>query len=311
MAVIDGNEKNFLENLACEVRVIVEVKKSTDVTCGNFEGEFTEFGYTNPIKNESYVLGQACYATGEGRVIFVHMKLPGITSLENHVQLSRKENLEYFRDDHLINNYKIDLLKAANWKQLGPRLAGQLGSNYPVLKIGRYLGVDALPNKQFLSISKLPWNYVTIYGGDSLPNFKSLQVDIKNLNVPSYDLYIGNRENLTLSDTKNNTVPIYLEEGNKYPVPKFIWLVVITEGKAAAFIISNNLNASENEITEITAAKVCSSSSKCSEMSWLKTLLADNAYRNTAKGYVVCCPLNDFQFTEMPDMGKKDLLDKI
>lgn len=264
-------------------------------------GELTgrEFGYVNPIKNKSYVLGEACYDLGDGRVTFVHTQLPGITSLENeHVQLSI-QNAEYFNENYPEDSYKSTLLEASNWNHLSPRLKAKLGPAYPVLRLGHYLGVKNLQNKQFLSTLKLPWNYVIINGDINLPNLELLHEDIKNLNVPNYELYIGNHDTLMIRD-----VPIMLRDDG-YPVPKFLWLVVKIGAKAAAFIISNNPDANVNDIEKLCLGK-------CSEMIWLKKLLADNVYKNPKKGYVLCCSLDDFKFKEMPNLGEKlELLDKI
>lgn len=301
--MINGVEKQFLKDLGCELRPIEEVLKPV-AGCSNGM-ESVEFGYANPIKQKSLVLGEACYDTEKGRTIFLHTKLGGADSLVNE-HLST-QNVDYFKQKHPESRYKLDLLIASRLDTLNEHLTTKLGKKIPFLEPRQYLDIKMLPNKQYLSILKLAWNYVVLNGYDHLRNLELLHDDIQRLNVPSYDLYIGSHGILSLPDEKGKIVDIYLKDDEqRFPVAKYIWTVVKTENKAAAFTVLNNPDANENDVI---GENLCPS--KCSQMTWLKSLLMDNAYKNPENGYVLCCSLDDFLkvVSEMPALkGKYDLL---
>lgn len=62
-----------MSELSCEVRAIEEI--ITPVAGCPVKERSVEYGYTNPIKNQSFVLGEACYSTKNGRTIFAHTKV--------------------------------------------------------------------------------------------------------------------------------------------------------------------------------------------------------------------------------------------
>lgn len=298
---MDGLSKGFHKDLGCEVRAIEEILKPIDGCPSSMES--IEFGYANPIKQKSYVLGEACYSIEKGQTIFLHTRLSAIDNFINE-PLSTK-NVDYFNQRHPESKYKLDLLVASRLDTLNERLTEALGKNIPFLEPRHFLGINILPNKQYLSILKLGWNYVVTNGYDHVPNMNLLQNDIQNLKVNGFDVYMGSSGVLQLPNDKGTLVDIYLnDEEKRFPVPKYLWTVVKTENKAAAFAILNNPEANENDVESLCP-------SKCTQISWIKNLLLNDAYKNSAYGYVVCCNLDDFAkaVDEMPPLkGKYDLL---
>lgn len=300
---VNGVEKSFHKDLGCEVRAIEEVLKPVDGCSAGMES--VEYGYANPIKDKSFVLGEACYDTNKGRTIFFHTKCAGFGSTVNE-HLST-QSVDYFKQKHPESSYKLDMLIASRMDQLNERLTTKLGERIPFLEPRQYMDITMLPNKQYLSILKLAWNYVMLNGYDHLLNLRLLRDDIQVMKVPSYDLYMGSHGVLTLPDKNGKTVDIYLEDYPKrFPVAKYIWTVVKSENKAAAFAVLNNPDANENDVI---GENLCPS--KCSQMTWLKNLLLNDAYKNPKNGYVLCCSLDDFMkaIDEMPTLkGKYGLL---
>lgn len=270
--------------------------------------ESIEFGYTNPIKEKSYVLGEACYSRSQGRTIFVHTKLAGIDQPIN-VQL-KTTNHNYFNQKHPDSKYKIDFLMATRLDTLNERLTEKLGSDkIPFLEPRNFINLKLLPNKQFQSTLRLGWNYVVANGYEHLPNIDLLQSDILSLSTKNLDLYTGSHGVLALKNSKGQDVDIYLrdEDDEKvYPVPKFIWTVVKHENQIATFAVYNNPEANEKEIERESFCE-----SKCSQMAWLKNLLSKDSYSNKKNGYVLCCSYEEFSkhVLEMPQLeGKYELL---
>lgn len=295
IAVVNGVEKNFRSDLECVVRVIEEIPKSIE-GCNGDTG--TEFGYFNPIKNKSYVLGEACYHIVAGRVNFVHTKLSG-ASHSDIVEL-KLEGVEHFNQPHLTTDYKFKLLHAAHSNQQKQLFNEFDNDKRPLLRLSHYLGFNTLKNKQLLPLLKLPWNYVIVNGGFSLPNWESLQNDIRNLNIPSYELYFGSRKILQLPKSKSNNNKAEIILTDNYPVPMYLWLLIKTEDKAAAFVVLNNPNAEASDL----AFEPCTS--KCTQLKWLKTLLDKDAYKNRKNGHVWCCELANLNYEELPQLPQRE-----
>lgn len=140
------------------------------------------------------------------------------------------------------------------------------------------------------------------------PNYNHLLTDIMKLQDGPFDLYIGTSSVLSLKNVDDIPVDIYMSPREKrFPVPKYIWMVITTEiGKAATFLILNNIYASEEEVKNTTLCE-----SKCTQMKWIDNLLKENTYKNASNGYVWCCDFKSFSnnIPEMPAMnGTFDLL---
>lgn len=79
--------------------------------------------------------------------------------------------------------------------------------------------------------------------------------------------------------------------------------MVKSENKATAFAILNRGQVSEKD------KHICTS--KCEEISWIKTLLENKQYKKVENGLVYCCEFNEFKrvVTEMPALNNiNDLL---
>lgn len=299
--MVKGEVKNFLRHLACEVRSVEEIERKVDGCPPNAKS--VEFGYANPIQQKSVVLGEACYSTDIGRTIFVHTKLAGAGS-DIAVNLKTEYSDTYFQQKHPDSKYKMDFLMASRLDTLNERLTQKLGTkNVPFVEPRKYIGLELLPNKQFMSILKLGWNYVPVIGYDHMPNLDVLQADIMNLKGGSVDLYMGTYGLLELSGENGAKHEIFMDEyEDRFPVPKYIWVVVKQENKAAAFAI---LNSPEAEEADIDADPICES--KCLEMTWLERLLDDDLYKSINRGHVTCCSYADLRakVTEMPLIDPK------
>lgn len=107
--MVNGEEKDYVSELSCEARAIEEIIISIAGCPKNLRS--IEYGYTNPIKQKSYVLGEACYSTKLGRTHFVHTR---IKSPNNNVtELALKiRNGAYFRSEHPTPLYRNELVKA-------------------------------------------------------------------------------------------------------------------------------------------------------------------------------------------------------
>lgn len=290
-----------MPDLGCEVRSVEEILKPITGCTGD---KSIEFGYENPIKRKTLILGEACYAEDEGRTIFVHTK---------HVNIDRKRNVilkteevNYLAQSHPDSKYKIDFLVAARIDELNQRLERLAIEKLPFLEPRHFINMQSLPNGQLYSILKLGWNFAVTNGFDHLPNYDALMEDIMSVQDNDFDLYLGTHSTLSLKDKNSNNVDIYLLPADKkYPVPKYLWAVVATDRKAAAFFISNNIDSNEDELLKSGPCE-----SKCTQMSWLTNLSSKDAYRKPKNGYVWCCDVSATgEILGMPKLnGKYSLL---
>lgn len=297
-------KNNWIIDLGCEVRPVEEILKPIP---GCLNGaKSIEFGYENPIKRKTHVLGEACYSETEGSTIFVHTKF--IQTGKSKSAVLETESVNYLAGRHPDSSHKVNFLVAAQLDELNVRLEKLLSTKkVPFIELRHFIDLPILPNGQLYSALKLGWNFALTNGFDHLPNYDLLLRDIMDLNEHSFDLYLGTHSVLALK-AGNRDVDVYLlPDEEKYPVPKYLWVVVTTElGKGIGFLVSNNIDANEEDLI---ANAPCES--VCTQLPWLTNLLTNDAYKKPKNGYVLCCELNSFMKSvhEMPPLeGKFNLL---
>jgi hypothetical protein len=295
--VVNGDEKDFMSELSCDARAIEEI--ITPVYGCDSKVRSIEYGYTNPIKQKSYVLGEACYSTKGGRTIFIHTRIKSPNNDVTELALKIK-NGTYLHDEHPTPLYRNELMKALRPDEHDEYFTQILGTEtIPVIQTRKLINEDLLTHKQYQSILKLTWNYVPVNDGDELVNLQRLQKDISQIPFKNVDLYTGTHGVLTVKNNDGEYTPIYLKE-NKFPVPKYLWYVVRSENKTVAFVIFNRTSMSEKERQKDTFC-----TSKCEELTWLRSLFDNKNYRKIEHGLVLCCEFNEFRRTvnEMPNLG--------
>lgn len=295
--VVNGMDKNFVSELSCEVRSIEEIIVPVR-GCPN-NARSIEYGYTNPVNEKSYILGEACYDVKRGQTLFVHTKIKSGTNTVDALALRTVNNVSYFRQEHPTSRYKIEMNKALNINDQAERFKAVFGTkNVPKIEARRYINEDLLTHKQYQSVLKLAWNYQIMKDLDALDNFDYLVTDITDLDTKEIEIYTGAHGVLSLKDKNDNNVDVYLKE-NRFPVPKFHWTVVRSGNKAVAFAIANKPQLSDKE-----REKDAFCTSICDQLTWISTLKENDSYSNPRFGYVLCCELNDFRKTikEMPPL---------
>ncbi|XP_065081244.1 uncharacterized protein LOC135703843 isoform X2 [Ochlerotatus camptorhynchus] len=302
--VVDGQDKNFISELSCEVRSIEEI--IVPVRGCPTNARSIEYGYTNPVNNRSYILGEACYDVRRGQTLFVHTKLKSGSNTVEALAIKTVNSANYFRKEHVTPRYKVELNKALNINDQVERFKGVFGNKkIPKIESRRYVNEDLLTHKQYQSILKLAWNYQIVKDLSALENFDNLIDDINDLNANEVEIYTGAHGVLSLKDKNNNDVDVYLKE-HRFPVPKFHWTVVKSESKAVAFAVFNKA-----QLTDAERVKDSFCNSICDQLTWISTLRENSSYSNPMLGYVLCCELNEFRKTikEMPPLtGIKDVL---
>lgn len=293
--MVNGEEKDFVSELSCEPRAIEEIITPISGCPKNLRS--IEYGYTNPIKQKSYVLGEACYSTKVGRTYFVHTRIRSPNNDVTDLALKIK-NGNYLRSEHPTIKYRNELSQASRPEEYEEYITQLLGTtNAPKIDSRKFISKVLLTHKQYQPILQLAWNYAIVNDADELINLNYLQKDISQLQMKNVDLYAGTHGVLTLKNNDGVQVEIYLKE-NKFPVPKYIWYVVKSDNKAVAFVIFNRASITEKE-----RQKDSFCASKCEELTWLHHLLDNKNYKKEENGYVLCCDINDFKrtVTEMPN----------
>lgn len=294
--MVNGEEKDFVSELSCEARAIEEI--ITPITGCPKNLRSIEYGYTNPIKQKSYVLGEACYSTKGGKTLFAHTRIKSPNN--DVVELALKvKNGAYLRSEHPTPFYRNEIVKALRPDEHSEYFIQILGTkNTPKIGTRKFINEDLLTHKQYQSILKLAWNYAIVNDADDLENLQNLQRDISQLQLQHVELYTGTHGVLTLKNNDGEQTEIFLKE-NKFPVPKYFWYVVKSENRAVAFVIFNRASISDKE-----RQKDSFCVSKCEELSWLHHLLDNKNYRKVESGLVLCCEFHEFKrtVTEMPNL---------
>lgn len=296
--VVDGQDKNFVSELTCEVRSIEEI--IVPVRGCPTNARSIEYGYTNPVNGRSYILGEACYDVKRGQTLFVHTKISSGRNTVEDLAIKTVNNANYFRKEHVTPRYKVELNKALNINDQAERFKGVFGiKNVPKIEARRYINEELLTHKQYQPVLKLAWNYQIVKDLSLLENFDNLNDDINALQAAEIEIYTGAHGVLSLKDKNDNNVDVYLKE-NRFPVPKFHWTVVKSGPKAVAFAIFNKA-----QLTDAEREKDSFCNSICDQLTWISTLQDRNFYSNPKLGYVLCCELNEFRKTvkEMPPLS--------
>lgn len=307
---VDGIEEKWLIDLGCEVRPVEEIIQP--ITGCPSDAKSVEFGYENPIKSKTQLIGEACYSENEGRTIFVHVKFI-INDYKAYAEL-RTEGVNYLAKTHPDTSYKIAFLEAARMDSLNERLERLLpNKEVPFLAPRHFIDLPILQNGQLYSTLKLGWNFVISNGFEYLSNYDSILKDIimesRNIEVlrNGFDLHMGTHSKLSLKTKDGSNKDIYLlPNEQKYPVPKYLWIALTTDsGDGTSFLVSNDIDATE---AELAASAPCES--LCTRLPWMWNLLKKNAYKNPKNGYVYCCELNEFMgiVNEMPELKIKKKL---
>lgn len=295
-AVVNGAEKDFVSELSCEARAIEEIITTVYGCPKNLRS--IEFGYSNPIKQKSYVLGESCYSTKEGKTVFVHTRTRS-PNLEVQELALKVRNGAYFRQEHPTSFYRKELIKALRREEHEEYFVQILGTK-TVPKIGfkKFINEKLLTHRQYQPVLKLSWNYAIVSDAEELQNFDRLQRDISGIRLKHVEVYAGTHGILSLANSEDESVEIFLKE-NKFPVPKYIWFVVRSEQKATGFAIMNRSSKPEPDQK---MDSFCSS--HCEEITWLTNLLEDKNYRKIENGYVLCCNYDEFKrkVNEMPNL---------
>lgn len=254
--VVNDHEHHFRKGLGCEVRAIEEILtpvRGCD-TGGTQQLIATEYGFTNPVNNRSYVLGEACYDERLGRTTFVHTTFR--TDYKNYdlerVALRVSDDVNYFRQSHPLSRYKVDFLKASRVDTLNDRLTATFGFRQaPQLQSHRFVGDELLLNVQLNNVNKLGWNYMMVSAdlvADRMAHaLEDLRAKLAHEGVA--DVYVGTHGVLRTLDKSGANTEVYLTEG-RFPVAKFIWMVAVARQsqKAVAYVVPNGVGQSATEL---------------------------------------------------------------
>lgn len=258
-----------------------------------------EYGFTHPLDEKAYVLGEACYSEAKGKTHFVHTKfwqqIPHNIGDMEKVALRRVDSKSYFRQKHPMSRYKLEFLQSARLDALNERLSDILGTEQiPEFYQGNLIGSNALTNQQFYSTFKLAWNYVMFNGEDTLKIWSNLQPNVKS--KEPIDLYIGTHGILEKVNSARKMIPLYLSDGNKFPVPEYIWMLVVQGNKAVVFAVLNDDQPQAHD------EPLCQS--QCSRTRVL--LNNDLVSQAIANSRIQCCEYKAFKknVREMPSLNR-------
>ncbi|XP_053665638.1 uncharacterized protein LOC128714782 [Anopheles marshallii] len=297
--VVNGMDKNFVSALACKERPIEEIIVAVRGCPATLRS--IEYGFTNPVTNKSYILGEACYDVKLGRTHFIHTKVKSGTNSIEQLALKVKDNATYFHGYHPTQRYKVDLSKALNINDQAERFRPVFGvKNAPKIESRRYINEALLTHRQYLSVLKMAWNYQIVKDRELLLNLDRLLQDIRALEVSEVEIYTGAHGVMTLQDKHNQSAEVYLVRENRFPVPRLHWTVVRSLERAVAFAVFGKSPQTEQEQDR---RSFCTD--LCEQISWLKKLHENDAWQDGRAGYVLCCELEDFRRTvkEMPPIS--------
>uniref|UniRef100_A0A6B2EAJ4 Putative deoxyribonuclease i n=1 Tax=Phlebotomus kandelakii TaxID=1109342 RepID=A0A6B2EAJ4_9DIPT len=247
----DGKRESWSKSFACELRVVEEIIAPRLEGCPE-AAQSIEFGFINPHTRTSNIVGEACYSVQEGRTIFAHMRDPSVVRIEDTRYLSSGRHPEG-RD-------KINLFRALRQDRVNDLLQERMGRHgLPMIGSRPLLTGQMLDYPQLHLITRLTWNYAITHNDDSMQGWNNLQSDVeKQSRKEDVEVWVGSSGVQTLKDLSGQSFDFYLDE-KKFPVPKYLWLVVKIADKTSGFLFSNTPHNLKTEI--------CSDS--CSAIDWI------------------------------------------
>lgn len=267
------------------------------VNVGN-ELTSTEYGFTHPVNDKSYILGESCYSEAIGKTYFVHTKYwPHSQNTANdldNIVIRHNDNKNYFRQKHPLSRYKLEFLRAARLYTLNERLSDILGTEkVPEFLHGNLIGPNLLMNQQFYSTFKLAWNYI-MFNGDSTANiWANIHLQLKSKEVTN--LYAGTHGVLKKVNHLGKLIPLYLTEENKFPVSEYIWMLAIQGNKAIVLaLLNDDQSRSGNQI-------LCPN--QCHRIRFIESSMVSQAM---VDGRIQCCEYKDAKnnIEEIPSLNR-------
>lgn len=262
--MVNGQEMNFRKTLGCDLRVIEEVLAPVRGCDLNAALISSEFGFTNPVNNVSYILGEVCYDERLGRTNFVHITYKaGYKNYELENVAMRQGDENHFKQVHPDSRYKMEFLRAAS---------DSIGSSPLVQHL--YVGDELLLNHQMYTLKKLGWNYVMVNGElvvvGMLKAIEDAQAKLAFEGVA--DIYMGSHGVLRVLDKNGENTEVYLKDG-RFPVAKFFWMVVVTpSNRAIAYVIPNGVGQGADEVC---ANECVGSAVHCCQYGFLKAQVSE------------------------------------
>lgn len=100
-----------------------------------------------------------------------------------------------------------------------------------------------------------------------------------------FDVYTGVHDVLSVIDSSGDVQELYLSDGNLITVPKWIWKVMVSQGKGdgISFATLNNPFVDRSDIRDL-CPNVCQSAG-----------FADKHFNDFRKGYTICCTVADLK----------------
>ena len=117
-------------------------------------------------------------------------------------------------------------------------------------------------------------------------NWKNIESRCRLLPALDYIVYSGVMGIFTLP----NGVSVSLDTNEKYPIPKFLWKIVISplRQEGIAFMVLHNPLASDNEVRRFLQLFGSGGSFSCFNYRWFTR----EDTENRQKGYLVCCTIS-------------------
>uniref|UniRef100_A0A6P7FKA2 Uncharacterized protein LOC114328842 isoform X1 n=1 Tax=Diabrotica virgifera virgifera TaxID=50390 RepID=A0A6P7FKA2_DIAVI len=291
---IKGNRFDF-PNILCKNQVVGELQKTED-TCGNKNGRLFNIGYQ--ITPEDFVtLIKVCYDEYLALPLYAVHTIFG-KEIEHATKFA---NRTQFSTEGIPRDVAAEVTYRGGRRDQKAKISNLLGGTEfgecYINNQSSYLARGHLaPDQDFLFASGQLSTYFyintcpqwqSINGG----NWVRLEAAIRR-NAANYQhnftIITGTHEIMELPNVNSELTRIFLAPKNRYPVPRFVWKIVVDDEtkNGIAFVNINNpflTKMSENDM-------LCKNI--CKDYDW------DYQYFNTSiyKGLIYCCDINELRY---------------
>lgn len=286
--VVDHDKsKHRFKDLNCDLRAIEEIKH-TVVGCSPVKGRQGSYIHYFDSKNSVYnILAEVCYNYEDEQSNFVRTQLP--YNIEPRIQHHEdiKSSVDIPHKIHMLSAYRTTNAVVKNL----------LTEEFDFAQ-NSVVAVKLLPkmffSQQLYEIEKFETNFVGAWTTVADGNWNRLITDIheytKDKKKP-FEVIVGTHGTLKLSTPSGEEKIIYLQ-GDKVPLPHYLWAVVHNKEKSKAVAIVT-INNPFIGLEDVKKQMFCDN--VCEKITWLSSILKNKNYDRPIYGYTFCCSLESFK----------------
>ncbi|XP_023321392.1 uncharacterized protein LOC111696065 [Eurytemora carolleeae] len=302
----EGEDRVFWEDMSCKS----QPRDNTEIlgSCGpSEENTLIRIGF-QIADNQTTPTFTVCFDQTISRTLWVKHTLWDEISAQDHGNSRPDFQKDSFYDYDVDHAYSRNAQREEISKLVGSQ---ELAEQYIEESGNLFLARGHLaPNADFIFFSWMDSSFHFINVAPQWQtfnglNWNSLENTVRNFIISrtfDAEIYTGTHGILELADVKGDMVDIYIYDGNRLPVPKFYWKIVLDPLQETGVAV---IGVNNPHLTELPASYIL-----CPPLDNPTILEGVKEPENLYKGYIYACRVEELAkvVEEIPSLPKVDLL---